>query len=201
MSLLLEGDMNITLMDNLKNFAYAFTHLHTHTKNRHKAPHKAILLLSIIDLIETKVICSPQIELTDELVRKFNINWKRYIGNSTLFKCNIETPYYHMQYEPFWNLAEKIDIKSSLAAEGTQWYKGTSFKKELPKGGYSLKALRSAFEYAKIDEKLFELLQNADARALLRVLLISTYFTKQPTRTMPDFSKLVLTLSIIIFAA
>lgn len=188
-------------MDYLKDYVYAFTHLHTAIKHKHKAPHKAILLLSIIDMIETKAICSPKIELTDELVRKFNHTWMKYVGNSTIFSPKVETPYFHMQYEPFWTLVEKNDSSARLVAEESPIYKMSSLKKELPKGGYSLTALRNKFEYAKIDDKLFELLQNADARAMLRVLLISTYFTKQPTLMMPDFSKLILALSIIMFAA
>ena len=188
-------------MNDLKYYAEAFTHLHTATIKGHKAPHKAVLLLAIIDMVETKAISSPKIELTDELVRKFHHIWMRYVGESTIFRPKIETPYFHMQYESFWRLVEKTNTNASIAAEEMPWYKGMAQKKELPQGSYSLKALRSAFEYAKIDNKLFEMLQNTDARALLRVLLINTYLTNQPTFTMPDLSKLILALSAVLLAA
>ena len=188
-------------MEELRKYAEAFTHLHTATVKGHKAPHKAILLLSIIDLIETKAICTPRVELTDELIRKFHHVWMRYIGDSTIFRPKIEQPYFHMQYEPFWILVEKRHSQTRLVAEGEPSYKGISMRKELPQGGYSLKAMRSAFEYAQIDNCLFELLQNADVRALLRVLLINTYLTNQPTFTLPDFSKIILALSFMLLAA
>ena len=56
-------------MNNLKDYIEAFSHLHTAKVKRRKAPHKAVLLLAIMDLVESKVIRYPWIELTDELVR------------------------------------------------------------------------------------------------------------------------------------
>lgn len=48
---------------------------------------------------------------------------------------------------------------------------------------------------------LFELLQNADARAMLRVTLINEYLCNQPTRSMPDLSHLIMALPLIAFVA
>lgn len=64
-------------MNSLKDYIVVSTHLHTAKVKVYKAPHKAILLLSIIDLIECEVIRYPQIELTDKLIDKFNFIWKR----------------------------------------------------------------------------------------------------------------------------
>ncbi len=54
-----------------------------------------------------------------------------------------------------------------------------------------------AFAYAEIDEMLFQLLQNADARAMLRVILINTYLANQPTKTMPNLNSLIAALPLI----
>ena len=70
-------------MNNLKDYIEAFSHLHTAKVKRRKAPHKAVLLLAIMDLVECNFIRNPRIELTDELVRKFNSVWKRYLGESS----------------------------------------------------------------------------------------------------------------------
>ena len=44
-------------------------------------------------------------------------------------------------------------------------------------------------------------MQNADARAMLRVILINEYLTNQPTRTMPDFNGLIMALPLIALVA
>ena len=188
-------------MNNLKDYIEAFSHLHTAKVKRRKAPHKAVLLLAIMDLVESKVIRYPRIELTDGLVRKFNSVWKRYLGESSIFTPDITKPYFHMQYEPFWNLVEKHDLGALLVAEDKPWSMGGQEKKSLPPGGYSVKSMRNAFECAEIDKRLFEIMQNADARAMLRVILINEYLTNQPTRTMPDFNGLIMALPLIALVA
>ena len=141
------------------------------------APHKPLLLLSVIDLVERGVIDSNCIELSDALVRTFDANTKKYIGVSMIFKPNIGQPFYHMQNEPFWHLVESV-YGQSMAAESIEEYK----KKTVV---YSLGRLRSDYVYAQIDQELFELLQDQTVRARLRVLLISKYFTVLPSVIMP----------------
>ncbi len=188
-------------MNNLKDYIEAFSHLHTAKVKRRKAPHKAVLLLAIMDLVECNFIRNPRIELTDELVNKFNSVWKRYLGESSIFTPDITKPYFHMQYEPFWNLVEKHDFGALLVAEDKSWSMGGQEKKSLPPGGYSVKSMRNAFECAEIDKRLFEIMQNADARAMLRVILINEYLTNQPTRTMPDFNGWMMALPLIALVA
>ena len=188
-------------MNNLKDYIESFSHLHTAKVKRRKAPHKAVLLLAIMDLVECNFIRNPRIELTDELVRKFNSVWKRYLGESSIFTPDITKPYFHMQYEPFWNLVEKHDLGALLVTEDKPWSMGGQEKKSLPPEGYSVKSMRNAFECAEIDKRLFEIMQNADARAMLRVILINEYLTNQPTRTMPNFNGLIMALPLIALVA
>lgn len=188
-------------MNSLKDYIEAFTHLHTAKVKGHKAPHKAVLLLSIIDLIESKIICYPQIELTDELVDRFNHIWRRYLGESSIFSPDITKPYFHMQHEPFWKLVEKYDIDAMLVAEDEPWKKEKNEKIILPNGSYNVKSMRNAFEFAEIDDTLFQILQNADARAMLRVVLINEYLANQPTKTMPNITPFIMALPIIALVA
>ena len=106
-----------------------------------------------------------------------------------------------MQHEPFWKLVEKYDIDAMLVAENEPWSKGKLEKKNLPSGSYSVKSMRNAFEYAEIDERLFEIMQNVDARAMLRVILINEYLPNQPTKTMPNLTKLMMALPLIALVA
>ena len=186
-------------MHKTSNYIEAFTNLHTAKVKGHKAPHKAVLLLSIIDLVEEGEIFDPCIELTDELINKFNDIWLRYLGNSAIFTPDISKPYFHMQHEPFWSLIEKEETEHLMVAEDTPWGTKDKEKKELPSGRYSVNALRAKFAYAEIDKELFNLLVKEDARAMLRVILINTYLTNQPTKSMPDMTA-IMTMSLSLIA-
>ena len=54
----------------LRHYIDAFSSLHTAKVKGRKAPHKAVLLLAIIDLIEEEVILTPYIDLSDGLTAK-----------------------------------------------------------------------------------------------------------------------------------
>lgn len=188
-------------MNELRHYIEAFSHLHTAKVKGHKAPHKAVLLLAIIDLVEEGVIASPRIELSDELVDKFNKVWHHYLGTSTIFTPDITKPYFHMQHETFWRLVEHDETEMLMVAEECPWIEGKKVVKDLSHGSYSVKAMRKAFAYAEIDNFLYQLLLNADARAMLRVILINEYLTNQPTKTMPNLTQLMMALPLIALVA
>ena len=188
-------------MQELKHYINAFSSLHTAKVKGYKAPHKAILLLSIIDLVEDDSVVSPHIRLTDELEKKFHEVWHRYLGNSAVFTPDIAKPYFHMQHEPFWRLVEHEETCNMLVAEESPFVESRKETKDLPSGSYSVKAMRNAFAYAEIDNALFQLLQNADARAMLRVILINTSLTNQPTKTMPNLSALLAAFPFLALVA
>ena len=179
----------------MKDFGYykeCFLNLHTARSHKLPAPHKPLLLLSIIDLVERGFITSNKIELTDNLIRTFKANANRFIGHSIVFRPNIGQPFYHMQYEPFWQLVPASQIQEvSLAADIPPQY-------GVKKAVYSVKGLREQYKYALIDRELFELLQNTDVRAKLRTTLISKYLSQQPNSISPLYViPMVLGLTLI----
>lgn len=93
------------------------------------------------------------------------------------------------------------DAEAMMAAEQRPWHKDKDDRKDLPKGSYSVEAMRTAFAYAEMDDGLFAVLQNEDARAMLRVVLINEYLTNQPTKTMPNLAQLMVALPMIVLVA
>ena len=177
----------------MKNFEYyynCFGNLNTAKMKGHSAPHKPLLLLSVLDLIENGFITSNLIELSDSLINRFKENTKAYLGNSIIFKPNIGYPFYHLTSEPFWKHLHKINSQFITTEEISTNPEGsisevaesqiTYNNIELEKPIYSIKGLRERYAGAVIDKELFELLQNQDARAKLRTLLISRYLSNQP---------------------
>ena len=75
-------------------------------KGSNTAPHKAILLLAIIDLIERGSIRDSFIPLSDELIRTFNNIWKTKVPITSPFSCKFSYPFFHLQSSPFWKLSK-----------------------------------------------------------------------------------------------
>lgn len=122
-----------------KGFSYyakCFSSLHTMKKLGKPAPHKALLLLSVIDFVERGIITDCRVPLSDSLEKQFKHNTTKLLGESILFQPKISYPYYHMRSEPFWQLVS-------------------------PTGGqvqdisnYSMSNLRKHIAYARIDKEL-----------------------------------------------
>lgn len=147
------------MQEKLTKYIAQFRSLNTNKRAGIDAPHKPILLLAILDLVESGAIGSARIELSEQLESAFLHNWKRYVGSSLLFQPKVATPFWHMQNEPFYQLY-------------------TNDGKELAGSPYSVKKLREN-TYAILDIDLFELMKEENSRAQLRVVLVSTYFQNQ----------------------
>lgn len=132
------------------------------TVKGYKAPHKPVLLLSILELIRSGEITDNHIMLDEKLRKKFKYLWESLVvGDSGYdkvviakglelelshqypFRCDIALPYYHMQHEPFWTL-----IKSE------EWAECKSV---------SVAYLQRAYHFAELDSKLFHLMNNAES--------------------------------------
>lgn len=137
----------------LQHYCELFQRLHTAVISGQKAPHKAVLLLSVIELIEEKTISSPCIPLSDDLISRFNRNWKAHV-HSDKFSPTITTPYWHLQNESFWRL---------------NTYDGSELKKT-----YSEKYLRE-YSFAIIDIDLFELLKEEGNAVRFKEIILDTY--------------------------
>lgn len=144
----------------LSKYLHHFTHLKRDKKNG-GAPHKPILLLSVIRMFEKGVFHNRRINIVPELVASFNSHWAQLV--STNHQKIFALPFYHMRSEPFWKLmanpgCEKwIESKSSMRTFGN---------------------LTTAVQCAIIDDELVELLRTPETRDLLKLGLLDTYFGK-----------------------
>lgn len=67
------------------------------------APHKAVLLISVIQLIDTGFISDNRILITPELVARFKDNWHFLVKNDR-FNPNFSLPFYHLKSDGIWHL-------------------------------------------------------------------------------------------------
>ena len=136
-----------------------------------RAPHKPLLLLSIIDLIAQGTITRNFIEATFDLAETFAQYWAKIMPLGTSGK--MAYPFYYMDSEPFWELVPRPGVT-------------------LPVGKVvsSMKRIRELYLGAKIDDQLFPLLLMEPLRERLRNVLIKTYFAPELQALLLEQSKI-----------
>lgn len=73
------------------------------------APHKAVMIMAIMDLVESGHITTNVIHLDKDLKDKFREVWQRVVPVGSPFKCEYLNPFTHMDSEPFWDLSTDKD--------------------------------------------------------------------------------------------
>lgn len=77
-------------------------------RNKYKgcyAPHKAVMIMAIMELIESRHITTNVIHLDKELKDKFKEVWQKVVPEGSPFKCEYQNPFTYMDSEPFWDLS------------------------------------------------------------------------------------------------
>lgn len=163
----------------LKRYSELFQSLNTAKRMGKSAPHKAVMLISVIDMIQTGLVTENTIYFTEALERMFELNWKRYVGDSILFNPTPATPFWHLGGEPFWSLRREDSGKIGDI-------------RTTPSAGQ----LRSMSIVASLDKVLFTLLHDELAAGQLRLLLVNLYLTApnpQIPKALPFFIGMVAT--------
>lgn len=147
----------------LQKYVDMFASLHVNKQYGKVAPHKAVMLLSVMDLVEMGEIDSNRVVFSNRLEDQFHKNWSRYVGLSDVFKPNLGTPFWHLHREPFWHLVpfEGGDEDVELYFKGNPYSPGTT---------------RRLIKYAVMDNGLFEHMRCYSDRLELRTSLIKNYF-------------------------
>jgi putative restriction endonuclease len=127
---------------------------------KHRAPHKPILLLSVIDLMAQGRISRNFVEPSFELVEAWNWYWNEVMpfGKSS----TMGYPFPRLQSDGFWyrvpnpGYDDKIDYNVSSMAKCREIYAG-----------------------ARMDKELYFLLAEPASREVLRNVLLRTYFAAE----------------------
>ena len=141
----------------------AFKNLKTSYKSSKKSPHKAILLLSIIEMYEKNVLSTNMIPYDDTLKGYFQKVWKKVLNDDTIFHVDISSPFWYMESEPFWHIVPyrgKEDILKLL--------RDVNVKPSETK-------LKDCVNYVELDEDLFFLMTLPSGRSSLKRALLETY--------------------------
>jgi putative restriction endonuclease len=138
---------------------------------KRKAPHKPLLLLSVIDLIREGIISSPVIDVTGDLVELndlFTSYWRKVAPHGHF--SSIAFPFSRLNSEPFWELlstdGEVVDVSRMNINNVTQ--------------------LRQHACSSRIDAELFALLSKDETRVALRQVLLESNFSPEGQQLLGD---------------
>lgn len=155
-------------MTDVTEFQHLFAHLRSDT-NRirypsdtlHRAPHKPLLLLSVLDLAAERGIPDGRIEVSTDLGELFSHYWHRVMPPAQ--RPNLALPFFHLQRDGgFWTLIATPGNERTLAS--------------IPQIT-SMSQLRSLVAYAVLTPTLTGCIADARTRTELRALLLRTYFS------------------------
>ena len=142
------------------SYVEIFRNLSTGVQNGKKLPHKAVLLLSILTLVENVTITENKIHLDKIIANTFASTWGEYLHNTKT--PSVWIPFWYMKSEPFWHfkaLADENILQNLLCFAGHP----------------SVGQMRNVIKYAYVDEQLFSLMQDREESSKLKNALIETY--------------------------
>ena len=148
----------------LNYYIYAFSNLNVGGgKIKEKAPHKPLLLLTVLQAYETKLLTTNQIPISPELTSLFKSNWNQFVTSD--HTLGFALPFFHLKNEKgdWWEL-----IANPGCEIWVQNGKLTTFGN-----------LSAAVAYAQIDPNLAELMKEELTRNVLRRTLLAKYFPNQ----------------------
>lgn len=152
-------------MMSITDYQIQFRNLRPDRSSGHAKPHKACILLAVIDLIERGFLRRNRVLFDTALKEAFSERFERYRrGND---KDDPSMPYFYLTTSSFWHLQPKhgkeIDLDERLKAR--------------KHGGPSV--IDKLVDYAYLDDELYEFLQHPVYRALLATELEKTLNTTE----------------------
>jgi len=133
-------------------------------RGSHERPHKPVLLLSIIDLLDRGVIKDNEVPLSEDLVRTF----KRYFAvvRASNDKPTIENPFYFLSGDKLWQVVPR---------SGSEPMYQEGYASSAP----SIGQLRKQGATGRFTEGFWSLLNERVSRHQLREALIARYFPEK----------------------
>lgn len=155
-----EGELFFEVCKELDDYAQEFAKLSVGVVGGKKLPHKAILLIALMNLIENGVMMDNRIPLDKTFVNAFTLCWRRYYNDTKV--PSVWTPFWYMKSEPFWHFksVDDDDLLHGLLAFA---------------GHPSIGQMRSVIKYAYLDKALFGFLENDTCREKLKQVLFKNY--------------------------
>lgn len=158
-----ETNHSLPLQELIQKYLHLFEKVRRDKTHGGPAPHKPILLLSVLQAVRNGSIKDNRIFITPELVALFKSNWSTLVTSQ--HHCNISYPFYYLKGDKFWELVPRagFDNINSL---------GSIVK--------SFANLNAAVDHAKIPEELYQIMADPESNSYLTHCLLRSFFPANP---------------------
>lgn len=147
----------------LEEAVILFYSLRRDKQGKHERPHKPVMLLAVMDLVELKFVKFGQVPPSENLKDLFHSYFR--VVRKADDRETPQNPFYFMSGESFWNLCMKPEY-TPIYTRGQ------------PKQAPSWGKLIDQVQYAVIEPELFYHMANPLSRELLREAIVSRYFSE-----------------------
>ena len=145
------------------DYVEVFQNLRTNNRWGRKSPHKAVLMLTVIQLFERNVLSDNEIYYDDALKSMYLKMWNKVFPAEPIFHSEAYLPFWYLQSDSFWHIVPvrgKEDILSLM--------RDADIKPSEAK-------LEDCVRYAELDEDLYFLMTLPSGRSSLKTALLETY--------------------------
>ncbi|MGM0563175.1 MAG: HNH endonuclease [Pseudomonadota bacterium] len=148
-------------MSDLKYYEEAFKSLRVNRSHGRSSPHKPCMLLAVIDHFDANPNAENRIEFSPNLIERYRSYFGVAAGEGD--KPNPHFPYFYMRSEGFWHLQPLPGCDEKLAELSNV---------------QSAKPIRELIDSVALDEDLYALLKNKEARQTLTRTLLNHWFDR-----------------------
>ena len=145
------------------DYVEVFQNLRTNNKYGRKSPHKAVLMLTLIELYEQNVLSENEILYDDTLKTTFLKVWNRVLPDEPLFHSEAYLPFWYLQSDSFWHIVPNRGKEDILSLMRDNNIKPSEAK------------LYDCVKYAELDEDLYFLMTLPSGRSSLKRVLLESY--------------------------
>ncbi|WP_299985678.1 HNH endonuclease [uncultured Pontibacter sp.] len=120
-----------------------------------KAPHKPVLLLTLIELFEKAELTANKVYISPELVAQFKEAFALLVR--TAHTSDFSLPFYHLAAEGFWHVKTKLGPPLQVHIR-------------------SIHTLSEVVDFGYFSDELYQLLLDSESRSILKTALLDHYF-------------------------
>ena len=147
------------------DYVEAFKNLKTNNKYGRKSPHKAVLMLTVIELYEKNILTENEICYDDSLKSLFQNVWNKVLPHEPTFHPDAYLPFWYLQSDSFWHIVPKRGKEDILSLMRDSNIKPSESK------------LNDSVRCAELDDDLYFLMTIPSGRSSLKRALLETYTT------------------------
>jgi predicted restriction endonuclease len=139
----------------LEKFEQEILELKRGRERNHQRPHKLVMLLSVIELMDTGILTENRIYLSEPLITTFKRLFNSVKRKNDL--CQVGPPFFHLRSSGFWFHKVRPQRQNEYG--------------KLTTTGGGQKLIQKNIEYAYLRDDVFEILQNSEQRERIRLLI------------------------------